>query len=818
LPIQEKTEMFAKVVINIPIEKILSYKVPGLLEESLNIGKRVLVPLGKRKVTGYIVELVNSETFDGTPIKYIIELLDPDSLFNEEDLKFYRWISKYYMSPLGKVMAEILPSGIDIKSNRWITLKQEDIEYKDQTLSATKQAIIDRLKLYPKGMPFIRLKNDLGSRDISKALRELHNAQLVEVENRLGKPEIARRKEKIITLSDKIIDRSQWTTKQLSVIDFIQSNGDTSVDTLRCQFKNMFHLIKKMEQHGIIKTYEREVYRLPGQSPSIGVYPDKISLNEFQKTAFQKIFHNLSMNAFGTYLLHGVTGSGKTEVYLHLVEEVLKLNGGVIYLVPEIALTPQLLSRINQRFNDLEIAILHSDIPKASRYDQWRKIQQGSIKMVIGARSALFAPVRNLKLIIVDEEHDSSYKQDDRIRYNARDLAIVKAKIHSATIVLGSATPGIQTFFNAKKGKYKYLTLPQRVEGRTLPQVELVDMKNHKDENGKVPILSRTLIDAIHHTLKEGKQALLFLNRRGFSTIMVCFDCGHVFRCLNCEVSLTYHAMEKALKCHYCDFTIKAHPICQGCNGNNIGSYGVGTERLENEIKILFPKAKIARMDSDTTTNKESYGTMLQAFDKRHIDILVGTQMITKGHDFPGVTLVAVISADTTLNLPDFRAAERTFQLLTQFSGRGGRGDSPGKVIIQTFNPEHYAIKRAQNHDYDGFYADEISFRKMLFYPPFSRVVNIQLSTLHKNKGSQYADKIGKLTKDIIANTSSLKKVEMIGPAQAPIAKIRGRYRWQILLKGGDIYPLHTVIAHLLSKASYNGLDIKIDIDPENFM
>lgn len=811
--------MFAKIALNnIPAEKTFSYRVPAPLERNLTIGRRVLIPLGKRKVTGFIVELMNSENLDGTPIKDIIEFLDPEPLFNEEDLNFYRWVSKYYMSPLGKVMAEVLPGGIDIKSNRWITLKQENIGYKHQTPSTTTQAIIDRLKLYPKGISFVRLKNDLDSKDISKELRELHDAKLIEVENKLGRPGIARKKEKIVVLSDKIIDRSPWTSKQLSVMDFIRSNGDTSMGTLRCQFKNISHIIKELEQHGIIKTYEREVYRLPGQPPTIGVYPDKISLNEFQKTALQKILHNISMNAFGTYLLHGITGSGKTEVYLHAVEEVLKLNGGVIYLVPEIALTPQLLSRINQRFSDLEIAILHSDIPKTSRYDQWRKIQDGTIKMVIGARSALFAPVKNLKLIIVDEEHDSSYKQDDRIRYNARDLAIVKAKIHSATIVLGSATPGIQTFFNAKKGKYKYLTLPLRVEGRALPQVELVDMKNHKDEKGNVPILSRTLIDAIHHTLNEGKQSLLFLNRRGFSTIMVCFDCGYVFRCLNCEVSLTYHATEEILKCHYCDFAIKAPPICRGCNGHNIGSYGVGTEKLEDEIKKLFPKARVARMDSDTTTEKESYGNLLQALDKRHIDILVGTQMITKGHDFPGVTLVAVISADTTLNLPDFRAAERTFQLLTQVSGRGGRGDSLGKVIIQTFNPEHYTIKHAQNHDYNGFYAEEISFRKMLFYPPFSRMVNIQLSSLHKNKGSQYVDEIGKLTKDILANTSSLKKIEMSGPAQAPIAKIRGRYRWQLLLKGEDIHSLHTVISHLLSKSLYNGLDIKVDIDPENFM
>jgi primosomal protein N' (replication factor Y) len=810
--------MFAKVVINIPLEKVFSYRIPIPLEEQSSIGKRVLVPLGKRKVTGFIVELLNLENFEGLPIKDIIEFLDTEPLFNEEDLKFYRWVSQYYMSPLGKVMAEFLPGGIDIKSNRWITLKQENIENKNQNLSATKQAIVERLKLFPKGISFTRLRNALGAKDISKDLRELLDAQLIEVDNKLQRTGIARKREKIIKLSDKIIDRSRWTTKQISVIDFIQRHGSTSMNTLRDQFKHVSHIIKKLEQHNIIEIYEREVYRLPDRPPNISGYSGSISLNEFQRAALHEILHNLKAETFDAYLLHGVTGSGKTEVYLHAIEEALKTNGGVIYMVPEIALTPQLLSRINQRLTDIEIAILHSGIHKVSRYDQWRKIQNGAIKLVIGARSALFAPVRNLKLIIVDEEHDSSYKQDDRIRYNARDLAIVKAKVHSATVVLGSATPGIQTFFNARNGKYKYLTLPRRVEGRDLPQVEVVDMKNHKDENGKLPILSRPLIDAIQYTLKEGKQSLLFLNRRGFSTIMVCFDCGCKLKCPNCEVSLTYHAAEEVLKCHYCDFTIKAPPICQGCKGHNIGNYGVGTEKLEDEIKKLFPEARVARMDSDTTTGKESYGKLLQALDKRHIDILVGTQMITKGHDFPGITLVAVISADASLNFPDFRAAERTFQLLTQVSGRGGRGDALGKVIIQTLNPEHYAIKHAQNHNYDGFYADEIIFRKMLFYPPFSRLVNIQLSTLNKSKGTQYAKKIGKLTEDILTDTSSLKKIEMLGPAEAPLAKIRGRYRWQLLLKGEDIHSIHTVVGKLLSKVSHNGLDIKVDIDPENFM
>ena len=734
--------MFVRVAINIPSEKTFLYAVPEALKKEITAGKRVFIPFGKRRLTGYVIEKTSSATCENIDTKEIISILDPEPLFNEDDLRFYQWVSHYYIRPLGKTLSEILPGG----------------------------------KVIPK-------------------------------------------KEKIITLNLEDTPPLKLTEKQDKIINFLKLRGKTIPLSIISQtFKNASSLIRSLEKKGIVLVSEKEVYRSADVTSEIGKDKKGITLNENQRIALEEIINDLSSGQFSTYLLHGVTGSGKTEVYLNAMEETLRLRGGVIFLVPEIALTPQLLCRLNERFKDQEIALLHSGISRNVRYDQWRRIERGEISVVAGARSALFAPVRNLKLIIVDEEHDTSYKQDDRLRYNARDLAIVKAKLNSALVILGSATPEIQSYFNARVKKYNYLSLPERVENRPLPQVDVIDMKGERDERGKVPVLSRSLKDAIHDALKEGKQTLLFLNRRGYSTFMLCLECGHVFKCPNCAVSMTYHAHPGVLQCHYCDHTIKAPPLCPGCYGSRIVSYGVGTERVEEEVKNIFPHARIERMDSDTTARKGAYERLLSSLQKQDIDILVGTQMITKGHDFPAITLVGVISADTSLNIPDFRAAERTFQLLTQVSGRGGRGDSPARVIVQTFNPDHYSIRRAKDHDCAGFYEDELPLRQALGYPPFSRIVVLHLQSLKKDRGMKGIENLRKTMGDLFRINNLAGKVEVIGPAEAPIARIRGRYRWQLLLKAKDIRVLHTLTRDLLAKCSRGGLDIKVDVDPVNFM
>jgi len=500
------------------------------------------------------------------------------------------------------------------------------------------------------------------------------------------------------------------------------------------------------------------------------------------------------------------------------MEEMLATGGSAIYLVPEIALTPQLLSRIRERFDNNDIAVLHSGISQRSKYDEWRRIQGGDARIVIGARSAIFAPTVNLRLIIVDEEHESSYKQDDRLTYNACNLAIVKGKLHNATVILGSATPELQTYYNAHERDFRYLSLTKRIDDRPLPLIKIVDMKDQRDHKGTMPIISRTLKDAIAHTLGVRQQTLLFLNRRGFTTFVYCRDCGYTFKCVNCSVSMTHHSHDNVLKCHYCDYIVPAPPLCPSCHGHNVNSYGTGTEKVEEEIKTLFPEARVERMDSDTTRKRGAYARILKAFEKGTIDILIGTQMIAKGHDYPNVTLVGVISADTSLNLPDFRAAERTFQLLTQVAGRGGRGETPGKVIIQTFNPEHYAITRAHHHDCLGFYADELSIRKDLCYPPFSRMVNFRISGPTEERVKQCAQRLAHIARELSQEGNAGSRVRIMGPAEAPIAKIKGRHRWHMLLVSEDVKSLRRLTRDILSHSKKESALVKVDVDPVNFL
>ncbi len=810
--------MFINIAVNIPTDKTFTYAVPKALETDVAIGKRVLVPLEKRRLTGYIVEIIPVSTCPD--LKEIIDVLDSESLFNENDLTFYYWVARYYVYPLGKTLSEILPGGIDPKSNRWIVPARSDADSNNPARSAIHKKIMERLSDFPNGLPLSRLKNILDKKNISRNIQNLLSLGLIHVEDRIEKPDIILKKEKFASIRSAAASSSMLTKNQQRLIDFLGSHQKAPFTILRESFKNVPVIVKGLEKKGLIHVTEEEIYRSPCRPPDIGKDNGIVILNEDQKMAVQEIIKGLESRLFSPYLLHGVTGSGKTEVYLNAIEETFRLGGGVIFLVPEIALTPQLLTRLNRRFQNREIAVLHSGISKAARYDQWRRIQRGDIRIAVGARSAIFSPIRNLKLIIVDEEHDTSYKQDDRMRYNARDLAIVKAKLLSATVVVGSATPAIQTYFNTVKGKYTYLVLPGRVEKRRLPDVEIVDMKRETEGKNKVsfPILSRVLQKEIQDTLDNKKQTLLFLNRRGFHTFTFCPDCGHVFKCRNCIVSMTHHADADVLKCHLCDYVIKTPSRCPKCRSNRIMQYGVGTERLEKEITNNFPEARVARMDSDTTATKGSYDKLLRAFDRHEIDVLVGTQMITKGHDFHNVTLVGIISADTSLNLPDFRAAERTFQLLTQASGRGGRGVFPGRVIIQTFNPDHYAILKAKHHDYPGFYGKELALRKTLAYPPYSRIVNLHLSSIRKDSGAEGIKKLKSLVKDLMKTYTPGGKVDIIGPAEAPISMIKGRHRWQLLLKGVDAHALNRLTREILSGATGIGLDIKVDVDPVNFM
>ncbi len=531
-------------------------------------------------------------------------------------------------------------------------------------------------------------------------------------------------------------------------------------------------------------------------------------LTDEQKEALRTIGASLDKNEFEVFLLHGITSSGKTEVYLQAIDWTLKKSKSAIVLVPEISLTPQTIERFVARFGD-RVAVIHSALTGSRRFAEWKKIKDGSASIVVGARSAIFSPVKNLGLIIVDEEHETSYKQDDVPRYHARDVACARAKFNSCPLVLGSATPSLETYYNAKRGVYKLLELTRRIDEVPLPKVKIVDMRMELATRKKIAIFSRVLLDAIDKTLKAGSQAMIFLNRRGFSTFINCKRCGLVVKCKRCDAVMVYHFDEQRLICHYCNDRQPPPEICPKCKSSYMRYFGLGTEKVESEISRIFPGANIARMDSDTTEKRGSHESILGAFKSGGIDMLIGTQMIAKGLDFPAVTLVGVVSADVSLNVPDFRAGERTFNLLTQVAGRAGRGRELGEVIVQTYAPSHYAILAASKHDYDKFYEEEIKARRELQFPPFVNLVKLTVRARNEERSEAAARD---LAQEIKKNAQSIK---LAGPAQAPISRMRGYYRWNILLKGRDRKELCDILRKALSAfRKPSGVLIAVDVDP----
>ncbi|MFA5388408.1 MAG: primosomal protein N' [Candidatus Omnitrophota bacterium] len=528
-----------------------------------------------------------------------------------------------------------------------------------------------------------------------------------------------------------------------------------------------------------------------------------------QKEALGSIINSMDASIHKVFLLHGVTGSGKTEVYLQSIAHALDKGLSSIVLVPEISLTPQTVARFRMRFKD-KIAVLHSRLLGSKRISEWRRISSGEARIIVGARSAVFAPVKNLGLIVVDEEHETSYKQEDVPRYNARDTAIKRAELSNAVVILGSATPSLESFYAAKNGKYSLIELPERIDSRLLPEVDIVDMREEMTRAKKIPIFSQKLKEWIEKDIAEKKQVILFLNRRGFSTFVTCKKCGYVIRCKRCSVSLTYHFDKKKLACHHCGFTMDPPEICPECNAGYLRYWGLGTEKVESEAHRLFPSAEIARLDTDATHKRGSHDKVLSKFKDARIDILIGTQMIAKGLDFPKVTLVGVISADTALNLPDFRSSERTFNLLTQVAGRAGRSDLGGRVIIQSYNPQHYSIQAAKTHDYNTFYDKEIYLRKELYLPPFCHMVNLTVRGRKEERVFRACDNL----KNDIEKADKAKNINILGPAPSPISKMKGFYRWNIFLRAQAVKDITCILKKTLGKNKISGIIVTVDVDP----
>ena len=603
--------------------------------------------------------------------------------------------------------------------------------------------------------------------------------------------------------------------KQKKILQFLKNNEGVTASEIEMFTSGTRAIIKTLEKNGYVEIVEKKVERNPLTNKNIEKTTN-LQLTLEQQNAFTEVQSQIINNSYSEFLLYGVTGSGKTEVYLQLIGEVLKQNKTAIVLVPEISLTPQMLNRFIARFSKDEIAVLHSKLSIGERYDEWNRIKQNKAKIIIGARSAIFAPVENIGIIIIDEEHDSSYKSEAVPKYDAKEIARKLAKENNCPLLLGSATPDLKTYYDTETGKIKLLKLTKRANNSKLPKVSVVDLKMEL-ANGNRSMLSEKLYTAIKKNLEEKKQTILFLNRRGYSTFIMCRECGYTVKCKNCNISMTYHKSENKLKCHYCGYEEKIVTICPECHSTKIRYFGTGTQKLEQEINKIFPNATTIRMDIDTVTKKNSHEEILNKFKNENIDILIGTQMVVKGHHFPNVTLVGVIAADSSLNIDDYRANERTFQLLTQVAGRAGREKLEGQVIIQTYNPENFSIECAKKQDYEMFYNTEIALRKQLKYPPFCDIILIGFNSLSENEIKIVAEK----TYEYLKSNLDIKDFNILKPMPSPIDKIQNRFRWRIIIKGNITENANKVLNNCLKEIynqNYKNTRVSIDVNPNNMI
>ncbi len=612
-------------------------------------------------------------------------------------------------------------------------------------------------------------------------------------------------------INSDIENRIIKSEKQIRVLNFLMSNDEIQINDLILYTDVSSNILKTLQKNGYIDIIEKQVERNPFINKNID-RSTKLKLTEEQEKAFNEINKEIEKNTFKEFLLYGVTGSGKTEIYLQLIEKVLAKNKTAILLVPEISLTPQMVNRFISRFGQDDIAVLHSKLSIGERFDQWVKIKNGESKIVIGARSAILAPLNNIGIIIIDEEHDSSYKSETNPRFNAKEIGKYIAQKENIPIVLGSATPDINSFYKANEGEIKLLKLTHRANNSSLPRVNIIDLRQEL-ANGNRSILSRKLYDEIEENLKNKKQTILFLNRRGYSTFVMCRDCGYTLKCKNCNITMTYHLKTNKLKCHYCGYEQNNISVCPECKSHNIKYFGTGTQKLEQEIQKIFPKATTLRMDIDTVSKKNSHEKILEQFKNENVDILIGTQMVVKGHHFPNVTLVGVIAADSSLYIEDYRANERTFQILTQVAGRAGRDKYPGRVVIQTYNPENFAIECAQKQNYDIFYEKEIYLREQLNYPPFCDIIIIGFT-------SEIEEDVTKSATKVYRNICKLAKEENIQlqiykPLPSPIDKIKNKYRWRIILKGKINNKLINIINNSIETKN-SKVRINVDTNPTN--
>lgn len=843
-----------EVAVAVPIQQTLTYCLPKTESQAefsdedrvRYTGRRALVALGNRMVTGYVINVVAAgpEKPEFT-IRPVVRFLDEYSLFHDDFVPFFQWVSEYYQYPIGLVIKAALPGGLAPKSKK-ILFPLVDTPI---ILDVCEKIIPDWItELCGKGQLDSAPVSSLNTAD-KKLLKRLINDGYIGEKIIVNKDTVKEKKETCYKLQDDNFPQysgegEQSDTKaiesyRLRVSSYLGKKLKLSETKALCATFQSFEKsgtksaalkdIKKIysgaakpldaiEKLGVLSKEKKRIYRSPF-GEQLRFYPRPEKLTDEQQSALSELSPAISDKIFKPFLLHGVTGCGKTEVYLRAAEKTLAEGRDVIILVPEIALATQLEAHLLSRFKDL-VVLLHSGLSSSEKYDQYFLALTGKAKIVIGARSAIFAPLKDPGLIIVDEEHDTSYKQDDSFRYHGRDLAVLRGRHHNSVVILGSATPSITSYENAKAGKYKLLTMNNRVGNATLPTVHLVDLsKKTTGKKNRSSIIQEHLLGKLEQTILDGKQAVLLLNRRGFSTALLCKDCGNPVQCNHCNVSLTLHKGKNKLICHYCGFNTTADTVCVHCRSTDLTPAGFGTERVEEELRELLPDARVRRIDSDTAADRKKFLKVLSEMHDRTIDILIGTQMIAKGHHFPYVTLVGVVWADGGMSMPDYKAAERTYQLITQVTGRAGRGEFPGEVIIQTLRPDHYAIQYAKKHQYLEFFEHEMKLREHPAFPPYVRLVLLRVQGKVENNVQQSTMGLARFCRKCIKKNEI--KIEVLGPAPSPLDKVKDNFRWQILLKGistRDLQDLCAVIRVSQKDILMPQCILTIDVDPENMM
>lgn len=804
----------------LPLQYTLTYSVPAPLNGQASCGKRVLIPFGRpsaafgqRRITGYILGPAASVP-ESAAIKPVIEILDDTPLFPPDMIPLFKWAADYYLHPIGEVIRCALPGSLTLADQVTFAISASgEAVLRDVRTGALELAVLDQLQKQP--LAAHQLSRKMGRPIPAALLRTMAQHGWVTTQRRLKSGAVRPLMQHTVTLLKADIPADRFAPRRQEIINLLAQSDSLPLKTLKQRLPKSAGYLAFLEKHGVIEVKEKPVYRDPFGEPIAPDTPPR--LTQEQQAAYHALKGTLG-KGFCAFLLSGVTGSGKTEIYLQLAAEVMAAGATVLILVPEIALISQMERRFRARFGD-RVALLHSRLSAGKRYDQWRRIAGREAAIAVGTRSAVFAPFDNLGLVVVDEEHDSSYKEQRGLLYNARDLAVVRAKLAQSVALLGSATPSMQSLYNVRQGKFKLLTLTRRVARRPLPHIETVDLRRMASSSGMHQLISPRLKTAMATTLKRKQQVLLFLNRRGFAGFPVCSACGRPVHCKNCDISLTLHRAAGIYKCHYCGYTHNTTVYCESCGSAAIKPLGMGTEKIESAVKSLFPAAVVARMDGDTTAARGSLIRLLKGLRDGSIDILIGTQMVAKGHDFPNITLVGIICADLTLNFPDFRAAERTFQLLAQVAGRAGRGDSPGRVILQTYNPEHFSIAAATKQDVNLFYDTEIVFRTQLGYPPTARMVQLRISGQDAPKTRRSAMRIGDRCRHLLRRQPEFGgQVTVLGPIESPLARLANRYRWQILLRGPHACTLHRFTRRLLfDKGGVRlpaGMHLEVDVDP----